>query len=213
MKAFKWLIIPGVLALLGFGLVQWGIWRYNTFVTEKQKVDQSWAQVENVLQRRNDLIPNYVNVVQAYAVHEQEVFVKVAEARAMWNKTVSNPNSTIDDKVVADRQMSGALFSLMGVVEKYPELKANQNFMALQDELAGTENRISVERKRFNEMVQGYNTFAQMFPNNVMAGFFHFPTERAYFKADAGAAQAPKIDIKYPGVPVPGVSPPAPAGQ
>lgn len=209
MKALKWLIVPGALALIGFGAVSWGIGRYNAFVIEKQKVDQGWAQVENVLQRRNDLIPNLVNIVQSYAIHEQEVFVKVAEARALWNKTVSDPNATIDDKITADRRVSGALLSFMGVVERYPELKANQNFMALQDELAGTENRISVERKRFNEMVQGYNTFAQMFPNNVMAGFFHFPTERAYFKADAGAAQAPKIDIKYPGVPVPGVTPPA----
>ncbi|MBI2346854.1 MAG: LemA family protein [Deltaproteobacteria bacterium] len=195
------------LGIVGMALL-WGVGRYNTFVSEGQNVNQSWAQVENVLQRRNDLIPNLVNVVQAYTIHEQEVFVKVAEARALWNKTVADPNAKIEAKIVADRQLSTALLNVMAVSERYPELKANQNFLALQDELAGTENRIAIERKRFNESVQGYNTFAQALPNNMFAGVFHFPTERAFFKAEEGAGKAPKVEIKYPGVPVPGVTPP-----
>lgn len=194
-----------VLAAIGFGMVQWGISKYNKLVAEGQNVDKSWGQVENVLQRRSDLIPNLVNVVQAYAVHEQEVFIKVAEARSMWAKAVQGGN--IGDKIKADNAISGALFNLMAMVERYPDVKANQNFLALQDELAGTENRIAVERMRYNEAVQSYNTYAKMFPNNVIVGMFKFPKEREYFKAEEKAQAAPEVKMTYPGVPVPGTQP------
>lgn len=199
------LVVIVVFVAVGFGLVQWSIVKYNTFVLEGQNVDKSWSQVENVLQRRNDLIPNLVNIVQAYAVHEQEVFIKVAEARNVWAKAMQGGN--ISDKIKADSQVSTALFSLMATIERYPEVKANENFMALQDELAGTENRIAVERMRYNESVQKYNTYAKMFPNNMIAGFFKFPKERDYFKAEEKAAKAPEVKFTYPGVPVPGAPP------
>ncbi|MBI4367366.1 MAG: LemA family protein [Deltaproteobacteria bacterium] len=193
MKKLTWLIPVGALVVAIF----WIMGQYNGFVHKKQTVEQSWAQVENVLQRRSDLIPNLMNVVQSYAVHEQSVFIQVAQARSLWNKTAANPQATIEEKMTVDRQLSGALFNLMAVVERYPDLKANQNFMALQDELAGTENRIAVERMRFNESVQGYNVFAQTFPRNWLAGVFSFPAERVYFKAVEGAAAAPKVEMQF----------------
>ena len=199
------LVVLVVLAGIGFRIVQWGISKYNTLVAEEQNVDKSWGQVENVLQRRNDLIPNLVNVVQAYAVHEQEVFIKVAEARSMWAKAVQGGN--VGDKMKADSAVSGSLFNLMAMIERYPDVKANQNFLALQDELAGTENRIAVERNRYNEAVQTYNTYAKMFPNNMIVGIFKFPKDREYFKAEEGATKAPEVKIGYPGVQVPGTPP------
>lgn len=208
----KWvivLIVIGVIGLVGAGFFRWGVGKYNSLISQGQNVDKSWGQVENVLQRRNDLIPNLVNVVQAYAVHEQEVFIKVAEARALWNRSMQS--GTIADKINADNAIRGALLNLMAIVENYPDLKANQNFLALQDELAGTENRIAVERMRYNDAVQGYNTYALQFPNNMLAGVFNFPKERDYYKAVEGAATAPKVNITYPGVPVPGVTQPVPA--
>lgn len=205
----KFIVVLIVLAVLGAitaGAVQWGIGKYNSLITQGQNVDKSWGQVENVLQRRNDLIPNLVNVVQAYAVHEQEVFIKVAEARASWNKTMQN--GTIGDKIKADEAVRGALLNLMAMVERYPEIKANENFLALQDELAGTENRIAVERMRYNESVQGYNTYAMQFPTNLIVKAFNFPSEREYFKSVEGAEKAPEVKMTFPGVPVPGVPPP-----
>ncbi len=208
----KWIvaviIVVAVVGLSVLGLVKFGIGVYNGLVQKGQGVDKSWGQVENVLQRRNDLIPNLVNVVQAYAIHEQEVFIKVAEARALWTKATQG--GTISDKIKADGAMSGALLNLMAVVERYPELKANENFLALQDELAGTENRIAVERNRYNESVMVYNTYAKTFPNSLIVGFTKMPGERDYFKAEEGAAKAPEVKIGYPGVPVPGVTQPAP---
>lgn len=199
------LVTVGVIVVLGLGLVSFLSGRYNTFVALNQGVDKSWSQVENVLQRRNDLIPNLVTTVQGYAIHEQEVFIKVAEAR---NQAMAA--RTIDDKIKANQAVSGALLTLMATVEKYPEVKANQNFMALQDELAGTENRISVERKRYNESVQDYNTYAKSFPNNILSGLFHQAGERQFFKADETAKTAPKVEFNYPKVPV-GPQPAAPA--
>ncbi|MBI2092839.1 MAG: LemA family protein [Deltaproteobacteria bacterium] len=201
------LIVVGVLGIVGAGLAKWGVGKYNNLISLGQEVDKSWGQVENVMQRRNDLIPNLVNIVQAYAIHEQEVFIKVAEARALWGKTLQG--GTIADKMKADEVVRGALLNLMAVVEKYPDLKANQNFMALQDELAGTENRVAVERMRYNETVQGYNTFAKKFPTNFMIGFFSFPAERDYFKAVEGAEKAPQINITYPRAESPAPAAPA----
>ena|SRR3989338_8620605 len=190
------LVILGVIVMIGVGFAKWGVGKYNRLIALGQDVDKSWGQVENVLQRRNDLIPNLVNVVQAYAVHEQEVFIKVAEARGIWNRAMQG--GTVADKMKADETVRGALFNLMATVERYPDVKANQNFLALQDELAGTENRIVVERMRYNEAIQGYNIFAKMFPNNFIVGMFSFPIERDFFKAAEGAAQAPQVNITYP---------------
>ncbi len=199
------LVVLLILAGIGAGFAKWGVSKYNGLVVLGQGVDKQWGQVENVLQRRNDLIPNLVNVVQAYAVQEQEVFIKVAEARNMWMKATQG--GTVSDKIKADGAVSGALLNLMAVVEKYPDLKSNQNFMALQDELAGTENRIAVERMRYNEEVQKYNSEAKQFPTNFIVSFFKFPAERDYFKSVEGAQKAPEVKFTYPGVPVPGVPP------
>jgi LemA protein len=164
--------------------------KYNTLVTLNESVDTAWAQVENVLQRRNDLIPNLVNTVKGYAAHEQKVFIDVTEARAKVGQAKSVP-----DKVAANNQLTAALGRLLLVVERYPNLKANQNFLALQDELAGTENRIAVERRRYNEAVKGYNVFVRRFPNNLIAGLFGYARENIYFKAAEEAQEVPKVQF------------------
>lgn len=202
------LIVLGVIVVVALSAMSFFSGKYNGFIAMNQTVDKSWSQVENVLQRRNDLIPNLVATVQGYAIHEQDVFIKVAAARNQFMGA-----KTIDDKIKASQATSGALLNLMATVERYPEVKANQNFMALQDELAGTENRIAVERKRYNESVNEYNTFAQSFPNNMIAGLFHQPGSREYFKAEEGAKEVPQVKFNYPQtVPVAPVAP-APAAQ
>ncbi|MBW1935723.1 MAG: LemA family protein [Deltaproteobacteria bacterium] len=142
---------------------------YNSLVRMDEEVKAAWAQVENQLQRRYDLIPNYVETVKGYAAHEKDVFIKVTEARA---KVAGATN--IDEKIRANSQLSAALSRLLVVVERYPELKANTNFIRLQDELAGTENRIAVERRRYNEAVKAYNIAIRRFPINLVAGMFGF---------------------------------------
>jgi len=183
----KW-IVTGiiVLAVVIFGSSLIG--RYNQLVTLNESVSTAWAQVENVLQRRNDLIPNLVNTVKGYAAHEQKVFIDVTEARAKVGQA-----QTIPQKVEANNQLTAALSRLLLVVENYPQLKANQNFLALQDELAGTENRIAVERMRYNDAVKGYNTYVRRFPNNMIAGFFGYSRENIYFKSVEGAKEAPVV--------------------
>ena len=162
---------------------------YNRLVVLDEGVKTAWAQVENQLQRRYDLIPNYVETVKGYASHESEVFIRVTEARAR----VGSANTPME-KIEANNGLSGALARLMVVVENYPDLKANANFIRLQDELAGTENRISVERRRFNESVRQYNQQIRTFPNNIFAGFFGF--ERAdLFEAAADAQTAPQVQF------------------
>lgn len=163
---------------------------YNTFVTKDQAVNKAWAQVENVMQRRADLINNLVETVKGYASHERGTFIEVAKARAQIQSA-----KTVGEMIDADNQLTSALSKLMLVVERYPELKANQNFLALQDELAGTENRISVERKRYIEAVNDYNSYAKKFFRRQMAGLFGFPAEREYFKAVEGAKTPPKVDF------------------
>lgn len=140
---------------------------YNSFVGYDEGIKAAWAQVENVLQRRSDLIPNLVNTVKGYAKHEKDIFEDVANARAALLGA-----KTIDDKAKAAGTLDTALGRLLAIAENYPQLKANENFMALQDELAGTENRIAVERKKYNEIVQSYNTSVRRFPGNVVAGMF-----------------------------------------
>ncbi len=169
---------------------------YNSLVEKQQKVDQQWAQVENQYQRRADLIPNIVETVKGYAAHEEETFRKVTEARAQATSiTIDAENldeATLAKYQAAQNQLSQALKSLLAVSEAYPELKANENFIALQDELANTENKISTERMRYTEAVQDYNTSIKKFPTNIYAGWFGFEP-KSQFKAEAGAEKAPEV--------------------
>jgi LemA protein len=160
---------------------------YNTFVGQEEAIKSQWAQVENQLQRRNDLIPNLVETVKGYAAHESGVFQAVADSRAKLAGA-----KTPEDKIAAANDQSSALARLLMVVENYPQLKANEQFNRLTDELAGTENRISVERKRYNDKVQEYNTQRRRFPSNVTATVFRFK-EYPYFQAPAEAKQVPKV--------------------
>ncbi len=171
---------------------------YNTFVTLEENVNQAWAQVENVYQRRADLIPNLVEVVKGYAGHERETLQAVVEARSkvggqinVGPEVLNNPQAFARFQQAQDA-LSSALQRLMVVVERYPELKADQRFADLQAQLEGTENRIAVERRRFNQAVQAYNTAIRKFPANIIAGMFGFK-EKAYFKAQAGAENVPKV--------------------
>lgn len=161
----------------------------NQLVYLDESVNTSWSQVENVLQRRADLIPNLVNTVKGYASHEKEIFENVAKARAMLAGAKSP-----EDKMNASNAMDGALSRLLLIVENYPQLKADANFRALQDELAGTENRISVERKRYNESVKLYNTNIRQFPASMVASFSGFNPKK-YFEAAPGAKEVPKVDF------------------
>jgi LemA protein len=181
------LVVVGGLLLLalifGSGLMR----AYNGLVTERESVDKSWAQVENVLQRRGDLIPNLVETVKGYAAHEKEVFENVAQARGRLAGA-----TTPQEAGAANAGLTSALGRLLAISENYPELKANENFIRLQDELAGSENRIATERMRYNETVRVYNTHVKSFPANLIAGFFGFK-EKDYFEAEAGAKEVPKV--------------------
>ena len=181
------LIVVGLLVLLIIIPYSYLKGTYNSLVTMDETVKGAWAQVENQLQRRYDLIPNYVETVKGYAAHEKEVFVKVTEARS---KVAGAAN--ISEKMQANNQLSSALSRLMVVVERYPELKANTNFIRLQDELAGTENRIAVERRRFNEMVKAYNIKIRSFPTNIIAGMFGFE-KATFFEVPKERQEAPKV--------------------
>jgi LemA protein len=160
----------------------------NELVTERESINGSFAQVDTALQRRNDLIPNLVETVKGIAKQEQSVIDSVTKARAAMMGA-----QTPADKIQADGELRSALGRLMVVVENYPQIKSSENFLRLQDELAGTENRIAVERRKYNETVQRYNTDIEIFPKNIAASMFGFRREDAYFKADAGAKEAPKV--------------------
>jgi LemA protein len=181
------LVVVGVLLVVGLIVGGMLSGRYNQMVTEREAVDKAWAQVENVLQRRGDLIPNLVETVKGYAAHEKEVFEKVAEARSRLAGA-----TTPQEASAANAGMTAALGRLLAIAENYPDLKANENFIRLQDELAGSENRIATERMRYNETVRSYNTLIKRFPNNFIAGLFHF-AEKDYFEAEAGAREVPKV--------------------
>ncbi len=181
------LIIVGIIILIIVIPYSYIKGTYNSLVTMDESVKGAWAQVENQLQRRYDLIPNYVETVKGYAAHEKEVFVKVTEARSK----VAGAGS-INEKIQANNQLSSALSRLLVVVERYPELKANTNFIRLQDELAGTENRIAVERRRFNETVKVYNIKIRSFPTNIMAGMFVFE-KATFFEVPKERQEAPKV--------------------
>lgn len=172
---------------------------YNSLVTLEENVNQSWAQVSNQYQRRADLIPNLVETVKGYAAHEKETFMAVTEARAKVGQMSISPEvlnnpAAFQQFQQAQGALSSALSRLMVVVEKYPDLKANQNFLALQSQLEGTENRITVERKRFNQSVQLYNTTIRRFPTNMLAGMYGFE-KKLYFEAQPGAETVP--DVKF----------------
>ncbi len=172
--------------------------QYNTIIEKQEAVTAQWAQVENVYQRRADLIPNLVSTVKGYADFEQETLTAVIEARAKAtsvNIDASNLNaSNIQQFQTAQDGLSSALSKLMVVVERYPDLKANQNFLELQSQLEGTENRIAVERKKFNSAAQDYNTYIRKVPNNIIAGMFDFE-KKEYFEATEGAEEAPKVEF------------------
>ena len=179
--------------------VLWGLGSYNRLVGLEEQVNASWSQVENVYQRRADLIPNLVNTVQGAADFERETLTAVIEARAKATSVQLTPGELSDPQALArfEQAQSGlgsALGRLMVVVERYPDIKANQNFIQLQDELAGTENRIAVERKRFNESAQAFNTTRRRFPTALIAGWLGFD-EKAYFQAAPGADQPPVVDF------------------
>jgi len=205
MKAL--LVFVAILAILAFFLGGAYFGRRNQMAIKKEAVNAAWAQVDVVLQRRADLIPNLVETVKGFAQQEQTVFGEIAAARSalLGSKTPS-------DKIAANGQLDSALVKVLAIAERYPELKSNENFMRLQDELAGTENRIAVERRRYNETVQDYNTYISLFPNSVIAGIAGFTRNDAYFKTDEGARQAPKVnfDFNKPTAPAP-VETPAPA--
>jgi LemA protein len=168
----------------------------NTLVTKNESVKAAWSQVDIVLQRRADLIPNLVQTVKGYAQQEQTVFGDIAKARSALLSA-----GTPQQKIAANGQLDGAIGRLLVVVENYPQLKSNENFLRLQDELAGTENRIAVERKRYNDTLQDYNTYVQVFPNNVFAGWAGFQPNSAYFAATEGSRQVPKVNFSNPGTP------------
>jgi LemA protein len=176
----------------------WGVRRYNGFVTLEEGVTGQWSNVENVYQRRADLIPNLVNTVKGYAEHEQETLTGVIEARAKATSVSIDPTNLTPESMAAFQQaqdgLSSALSRLMVTVERYPDLKANQNFLDLQNQLEGTENRIAVERRKFNEITRGYNTSIRRFPNSVIAGITGFDN-KAYFEAVAGADTAPVVEF------------------
>ncbi len=191
-KVWIVIIIVALIALLGFG--QYVSVR-NTLVTKNETVKAAWSQVDIVLQRRADLIPNLVATVKGYAQQEQTVFGDIAKARSAL-LSAGNPT----DKIAANQQLDGALGRLLVIVENYPDLKSNQNFLQLQDELAGTENRIAVERKRYNDALQDYNTYIQKFPNNIFANYAGFKPNEAYFAATEESRAVPTVNFSAPAV-------------
>lgn len=196
-----------ILLVIGLVLGSSFVSRRNQMPIKREAVDSAWSQVDVVLQRRADLIPNLVETVKGYAAQEQTVFGEIARARsALLNA------KTPTDKIAANQQLDSALGRLLVVVENYPQLKSNENFLRLQDELAGTENRIAVERRRYNETLQDYNTYISLFPNDLIASMSGFARNDAYFKADEGARQAPKVNFEKKEPAAPAQSPvPAPA--
>jgi LemA protein len=181
----SWIVL-GVIAVL----LLWVMGAYNGLVAGQNNINGQWAQVENQLQRRNDLIPNLVKVVKGYAKHEKDVFANIADARARLAGAKS-----IDDKVKANNDMSNAISRLLMIAENYPNLKANQNFLALQDQLEGTENRIAIERQRYNELVKNYNNTRNFFPGNIIGGIFKFEKNKEYIKVPESKKDVPNVDM------------------
>lgn len=189
----KSVIVLIVVVLVALGLAGMYVSRRNQMVTKTETVRSAWAQVDNVLQRRADLIPNLVATVKGFAAQEQTVFHDVDAARAALLGA-----QTPQDKIAANGQLDGALSRLLLIVENYPQLKSNEGFLKLQDELAGTENRIAVERKRYNDAIQDYNTYIGLFPNSVVASIAGFKRNDAYFKASEASREVPKVEFPPP---------------
>jgi LemA protein len=187
------LVVIVVLALIAVLIGGMYVGRRNEMVRKNETVKAAWSQVDVVLQRRADLIPNLVETVKGIAAQEQTVFGNIANARAALLGA-----RTPAERIAANNQLDGALGRLLAIVENYPQLKSNENFLRLQDELAGTENRIAVERRRYNESLQDYNTYIGLFPNNIFAGWAGFKRNEAYFEAPAAARQAPKVEFPGP---------------
>ena len=191
MKKLVAIIVVIALVLVWTGGIYVG--RRNEMVRKNEAIKAAWAQVDNQLQRRADLIPNLVETVKGFAAQEQTVFGEIAKARAALVGA-----RTPADRIAANSQLDGALARLLVVVENYPQLKSNENFLRLQDELAGTENRIAVERKRYNDTLQDYNTYIGLFPNSLFAGWAGFKRNEDYFRAAEAARQAPKVAFPGP---------------
>lgn len=183
------IIVLGIILLLGVLIFGVYVKHYNNFITLEEEIDGKWAEVENNLQRRADLIPNLVATVKGYAQHEEEVFTSIAEARSRLLGSQG-----VNEKVEAASAFESALGRLLVLVERYPELKADQRFAALQDELAGTENRLAVARMRYNEAVKAYNARIRRFPGRIVAGMMGL-VEREYFQAAEGTAEPPKVEF------------------
>jgi LemA protein len=187
------IIVLVIVVLLALWIGSTFVGHRNEMVRKRETVNAAWSQVDVVLQRRSDLIPNLVETVKGFATHEEKVFGDIAAARAAMAGA-----KTPQDKIAANGQLDSALSRLLVVVENYPQLRSNENFLRLQDELAGTENRIAIERRRYNETVQDYNTYISLFPNNIVASLSGFTRNDAYFKTDEGARQAPKVNFGTP---------------
>ncbi len=199
----KVLVVIGVLVLVVLMVFGQYVGVKNTLVTKNEAVKASWSQVDIVLQRRADLIPNLVETVKGYAQQEVTVFGDIAKARSALLSA-----QTPSDKIAANGQLDGALGRLLLVVENYPQLKSNENFLRLQDELAGTENRIAVERQRYNDTLKDYNTYVQQLPNSIYAGWAGFKPNEAYFAASEGSREVPKVNFAAP-APAPPATPQA----
>ena len=185
-----WVVVGGALGVILLGALVVGLYvksTYNDFIQKQEQVKTAWGQVENQLQRRYDLIPNYVETVKGYAKQETTIFTAIADARARIGSA-----QTVKEKIDSNNELSGALARLLVVVENYPQLKSTENFMRLQDELAGTENRIATERMRYNDTVSTYNIRVRQFPANLVAGAFNFE-QSPLFEAPASAKTAPKV--------------------
>jgi LemA protein len=197
-KSYKWLIPLVIVFILIFSIYSTFKNGYNNMVRYDESVKSSWGQVENVYQRRFDLIPNLVETVKGYAAHESDTFISVSEARAKAGGVMNISDEVLKDPEAFKRfqqaqgELSGALQRLMVISEQYPDLKANQNFLALQNQLEGTENRIAVERKRFNDAVKIYNTYIKQFPRIIIANMAGF-NESQYFESSQGADKAPEV--------------------
>ena len=193
-KIFGWILVLGVLGVLAL----WVVNVYNTLVEQEETVESAWSQVENQYQRRADLVPNLVATVKGYASHEQETLEGVMEARAKATQITIDPSNATPEQLAAYQKAQGelgqALGRLMAVAENYPELKANENFLSLQSQLEGTENRCTIARQQFNEQARQYNTIVRRFPGNIVAMIFGFE-KKPYFEADEDAKHAPKVEF------------------
>ena len=193
-KTLTWIVVLGVLAIV----IIWGVGRYNAIITAEENVNTAWSQVENQYQRRADLIPNLVETVKGYAAHESATLEDVIAARAKATQVVVNPTNATAEQIAAFQaaqgELSQALGRLMAISENYPDLKASQNFAALQSQLEGTENRITVARNNFNEMARQFNTMIRRFPTNLIANAMN-AEKRPYFEANDGADKAPQVQF------------------